>query len=270
MAHKCLKTFLRYRKKIIKCIYGRVPILVPMNTPTATDQKVLLIFTAVKTEFDAVSSAVNHWTQDTPSSVRTTVYDEVVVEQIGIRGRNLRHVLPKYAHSRITGVITAGLAGALDPNLGIGDVVIDSAAKDADRVVEFINAMSGGTRVHKGPIHTSKALVSTVEEKKLLSAQNHCLAVEMEAQYVRSFAEHRKLPWLSVRAISDSAVDAIPQQVVRFVDRKGNVNPFGVTMGLAMNPMLIPQVVRLGKNTSLANKRLGEIMGAIIRSGWPF
>ncbi len=270
MACLSLRKIYRYQQKIIKCIYGPMPIVLPMNTQTVTDVKVLLVFTAVKAEYDAISSAVKHWTLDTPRGVRATGYDEVVVEQIGVRGKNLRNILPKFAHTRLAGVITAGVAGALDPDLGVGDVVIDSASMEVDRVVEFINAMSGGARVHKGPIHTSKTLVSTVAEKKLLFAQNHCLAVEMESQYTRSFAEHRKLPWLSVRAISDSAIDAIPRQVVHFVDRKGNMNPFGITMGLAMNPMLIPQVVRLGRNTTLATKRLSDVMGAVIRSGWPF
>ena len=247
-----------------------VPIEQAMITRTVCDSRLLLILTALKPEYEAVSSAVKHWMHDTPAAARSNAYEEIVVEQIGIRGQSLREILPRYSNSPLAGVIIAGVAGALDPRLGIGDVVIDSASQDAPRIAEFIHAMSGGQNVRIGPIFTSKHMVTSPKEKKLLFEKTRALAVEMENKYTRILANRRAIPWLGIRTISDTAFANMPAQVGRFVDSLGAVRPWEITISLARRPLLIPEVMRLGRHTQIATRKLAEILGAVIRSGWPF
>ncbi len=241
-----------------------------MITQTVCDSRLLLVLTAIKPEYEAVSSAVKQWIHNTPAAMRSNAYEEVVVEQIGIRGKSLREILTRYSHSQLAGVIIAGVAGGLDPRLGIGDVVIDSASQDAPRIAEFIHAMSGGRNVHIGPIHTSKHMVTSPREKKLLFEKTRALAVEMENKYTRILANRREIPWLGIRTISDTAFESMPAQVVRFVDSMGAVRPWEITVSLARQPLLIPEVMRLGRHTQIATRKLAETLGAVIRSGWPF
>src|SRR5690242_20041522 len=58
----------------------------------------------------------------------------------------------------VGGVVMAGLAGALDPDLKIGDVVIDLLSQLADGAVPF----------PLGAIRTSDKIVATPEEKAAL------------------------------------------------------------------------------------------------------
>jgi len=243
---------------------------VTMDTQISSETKVLLILTPVKAEHAAVKSAVDRWTSNVPESIRATSYENIVIEQIGVRGVNLRDILPRYVHCPVVGIVTAGIAGALSPELDIGDLVIDSASSDAERVAEFMNTMSNSRRVYVGPVHTSKTLISTPEEKKRIFNETQAVIVDMEHQFTRQFAVRRNVPWLGIRAVSDTAFDRLPPEVMRFVNKSGNVNPWEVTLGLARRPFLIPQVVRLGKLTSVATQRLSDGVGAIIRSGWPF
>jgi len=240
-----------------------------MDTMTACDAKVLLILTAIKTEYSAVKQVVDQWLADTPPAIRTDHYDHMAVEVIGIRAKLSRHVFPNYAHSRVVGVITAGLAGALSPELNTGDVVIDSSSTNASALAEFMDNMSGRKRVFVGPIHTSRNVVATPREKKQLFAESQALAVEMENSYTREFALRRKIPWLGIRSISDTAFESVPAEVMKFVDSSGKVKPWDLTKGLARHPGLIPAVVRLGKHTQVATKNLSDALAAIIRSGWP-
>ncbi|HTV48815.1 MAG TPA: hypothetical protein VMG59_10275 [Phycisphaerae bacterium] len=241
-----------------------------MSTQISSDTKVLLILTPVKAERAAVSSAVDRWTGSVPESLRATSYENIVIEQIGVRGTNLRDILPRYMHSPIAGIITAGVAGALSPELDIGDLVIDSASSDTQRVADFMNTMSNSRRVYVGPVHTSKTMISTPEEKKKIFNETQAVIVEMENQITRQFASRRNVPWLGIRAVSDTAFDHLPPEVMRFVNKSGNIRPWEVTMGLARRPLLIPQVIRLGKHTGIATQRLSDGIGAILRSGWPF
>ena len=64
-----------------------------MSTKTACDSKVLLLLTAMHTEYDAVERAVRRWTLECPHVLRSSPYDRVDVECIGIRGGRLRQVL---------------------------------------------------------------------------------------------------------------------------------------------------------------------------------
>src|SRR5271170_2794952 len=129
-----------------------------MSTQISSDTKILLIFTPVKAERAAVDMAVNRWTASVPESLRSTSYENIVIEQIGVRGTNLRDILPRYTHSPVAGIITAGIAGALSPELDVGDLVLDSASSDVQRVADFMNTMSNSRRVCVGPVHTSKTL----------------------------------------------------------------------------------------------------------------
>ncbi|MDA8377310.1 MAG: hypothetical protein M0Z50_09685 [Planctomycetia bacterium] len=241
-----------------------------MSTQTACDSKVLLMFAPLKSETEAVQTAVDHWTHDCPSIARSGSYDRITVECIGIRGSRLREVLPRYAHQRVAGVIVAGVAGALAPDLAIGDLVIDTNSTDADRVAEFMNAMSGQRRVCVGPIHTAKEIVTTAGAKKRLHKETKALAVDMENAYTRQLADRRGAAWLGIRAISDTAFENISPTVVHFVDGTGSVRPWDMTLSLARKPMLIPQLIRLGRNTQAATRHLSDAIGAVIRSGWPF
>ncbi len=240
-----------------------------MDTQTICDAKVLLILTAIKTEYSAVKSVVDRWLADSPTTIRTDHYDQMAVELIGIRAKGLRDVLSAYSHNRVVGVITAGLAGALSPELDTGDIVIDSTSTNASALAQFMDNMSGRRRVFVGPIHTSRHVVSTPEDKKKLYTESQALAVDMENSYTRDFALRRKIPWLGIRAISDNAFESIPAEVMRFIDTAGNVKPWELTMGLARHPGLIPAVVRLGKHTQTATRQLSDTLAAVIRSGWP-
>ncbi len=241
-----------------------------MNMEIACDSKVLLMFAPLKSETEAVQTAVDRWSHDAMSIARSGTYDQITVECIGMRGCHLRQVLPRYAHHRVAGVIVAGVAGALAPELSIGDLVIDTNSTHAQRVAEFMNAMSSQPRVRVGPIHTSKELVSTARAKKQLHKETKALAVDMENAYTRQLADRRHIPWLGIRAISDTAFENISPQVVHFVDGTGNARPWDITISLARKPMLIPQLIRLGRNTQSATKHLSAAIGAVIRSGWPF
>ena len=252
-----------------KSMRDLTPIRLRMDTQTICDAKVLLILTAIKTEYVAVKQVIDRWMADTPSAVRTDQYDQVAVEIIGIRAKRIREVIPVYSHSRVAGVIMAGLAGALSPELDTGDVIIDSSSTNASSLAQFMDNMSGRKRVFVGPIHTSRHIVSSPAEKKKLYAESQALAVEMENSYAYEFALKRQIPWLAIRAISDTAFESVPAEVMKFVDSAGNVKPWDITRGLARHPGLIPSVVRLGKHTQVATRKLSDALAAVIRSGWP-
>jgi adenosylhomocysteine nucleosidase len=162
--------------------------------------------------------------------------------------------MPDLRHTPPNGIIMAGLAGALYPALRIGDVVID------DCPAEF--QPSGHFRT--GKITASKKLVSTPLEKRLLFEQTGALAVDMESAVVRAAAAEQNLPFVSIRAISDTADESLDPAILGMVDSFGQPRIIPLALALLRRPMLIPRLIRLGKSSNLAAKNLATVVHAIV------
>ena len=101
-------------------------------------------------------------------------------------------------------VVSAGLCGALDPALGLGQLVIADRVVSLDPPAEFAARWPGGAQVARSLVLTVDHLVQPAEEKSRLRSTG-AVAVEMEAAGVAAEAEKQGLPFFCVRAVSDGA-----------------------------------------------------------------
>ena len=180
---------------------------------------------------------------------------EVPLQVIGIGATKLC----RPSLENLEGIVLAGLAGALDPTLAIGDVVIDSDI-----------GVASTPSVRRGKIYASDHLISTAAEKQRLFQESGCLAVDMESRIVREMAKSMRLPLLHVRAISDASVDNVSPRVLNWIDDVGRPRTAELLAGLALHPRQIPAMIRLNRNSRLALRRLAQFIGAIYKAGgWP-
>jgi adenosylhomocysteine nucleosidase len=188
-----------------------------------------LIFTALQMEARAIAGAL-------AKSQRP--FD---LEVIGIRACRLPRDLAQRGASCI---IMAGLAGALDPTLKIGDVVLDDA------------------------IHTSDRLITTAAEKANLFRQTNCRAVDMENAIVRAAAAAAGISFIGIRAISDTADQAVDPRVLKLVDEVGRPRPLAIAGLLLRRPTIIGQLRRLHSDSATALESLGRAVRAeLFRTG---
>jgi adenosylhomocysteine nucleosidase len=174
---------------------------------------------------------------------------QVSLQVIGIRAKKLNRDL--LAGS--SGIILAGLAGALDPALAVGDIVVDSASSPLP-LCHF----------PRGKFYATDHLAATAAEKHRLFRETGCAAVDMESDIVRAMAESLTLPMLHVRAISDAADEALPERMMDWIDHVGRLRTPKVLADLALHPHQIPAMIRLGKNSRLALRRLTQAVGVIL------
>lgn len=214
----------------------------------------IVIFTAVELEARAIARALGLRRGGGMGWVGPGV--ELTV--IGIRSVHVPRPLPGAG-----AVMLAGLAGALEPTLRVGDVVVDAGSRPMPQVM-------GNWRV--GAIHTASKLISTPEEKAELLGATGALAVDMENAILRGqieeSAEHRGLPFLHVRAVSDSAGDGLDPVLMRLVDTYGRPTAMAVTGALLRRPGLIPHLRRVGRDSAVACRALGEAVETLVRN-WP-
>lgn len=214
----------------------------------------LMIFTAVALEARAVAGALG---MDCPGAGRGVRRQagghSVSIHLIGIRGKGV-HDVPLPAEGASC-VIMAGLAGALDPSLGIGDVVIDHVAE----------GMGVSLRATRGRIYTSERIVATPKEKAELFASTEAIAVDMENSIVREWARLHGVAFAAIRAISDRADQSLDPAVLRLVDEWGRPRLAGIFRTLVRKPTLIPKLIRLGADSKTAARQLGVAVSELVR-----
>jgi adenosylhomocysteine nucleosidase len=175
---------------------------------------------------------------------------------IGIRASRLdRNALAQYQK-----ILLAGLAGALDPTLNIGDIVAFPPSPGIPG-----EGWGEGLTVRPGKIHATDHVISSPEEKQTLFRQTGCLAVDMESDIVSQAAAEANLPFIHIRAISDTAADALPPNLSAWIDDLGNPRLPRLATDLALHPNQIPAMIRLGKNSRLAVRNLARAVRQIVQ-----
>jgi adenosylhomocysteine nucleosidase len=170
-------------------------------------------------------------------------------ETVGIRACRLRHdAIPLGTPL----VIMAGLGGALDPALNVGDIVV--------------HAPLGWSlpTLRTGTIHTVDRMITDPAEKASLFKSTGGLAIDMENAIVRRAAESRGVPFVGIRAISDTAGQAIDAEIFNLVDEIGRPRPIAAMSLLARRPGLIRSMRRLQSDTEIALAKLAEAVRELV------
>jgi adenosylhomocysteine nucleosidase len=102
-------------------------------------------------------------------------------------------------------LIATGFAGALDPTLGVGDLVLASNFSEPG-LLERARRIAPAVRV--GPLASVNEPVETPAAKRALAESTGAIAVEMETAAIA--AASAGIPLLAVRAISDHANEPLP------------------------------------------------------------
>ncbi len=116
-----------------------------------------------------------------------------------------------------------------------------------------------------GNILSLNQVVGTVEFKEWLGMNYPVLGVEMETASIAKTAEQQKVPFISIRSISDDVSHSIIQ-INKMTNKKGNINTLGIGYYLATHPSQIPSAIELKKNASKAAKALTSTILKLINS----
>jgi len=164
-------------------------------------------------------------------------------------------------------VVSAGVCGALDPALRVGDLVLpDSVINDGGLRLPVTGsdeqraAASGGARATVGVMATVSRAVATPEAKASLRAATGAVAVDMESAVILEAAAARGCSSLVVRAVSDDARETLPGELIRLMGADGRIRCGGV-LALA-HPRVLRRALHLRRSTRRA---LASVAGSLAR-----
>ncbi len=154
-------------------------------------------------------------------------------------------------------LISAGIAGALVPELHVGETIFPTTVIDAE------DGSRHQTAIRQSPLSNtalgrtiliSHSEIASVSQKLQLAKSYGAHAVDMEAAAVACAAQKHNLQFLAFKAISDELNFAMPE-MNRFISA-GQFKTKTFAIYVAVRPWLWLKVFRLARNTRLATDNL--------------
>ena len=143
---------------------------------------------------------------------------------------------------RATGIVSWGLAGALNSDLRVGDWVIGTGVMggfDATCDVGWRERVAAALpRAHEGRIHADGGLADPPRKRGL--GATGAIAVDMESHVVARVAAAHRLPFVVVRVISDAVDDALPPAVRVAMGPRGTTDYRRLLASLGRHPTQVP------------------------------
>jgi len=166
----------------------------------------------------------------------------------------------------VSGLVSFGIAGGLNPGLKTGDLIIadqvilpggDSIKSDSDWVASLAKALP---RAHLGAIAGADHIIARVDDKARLNQATGALAVDMESHVAARTALQANKPFIALRVIADPADFALPEMTAYGLDENGQPLIWPILWRLALAPWTLPALIHTGSVTNFA-------LSELLRSG---
>jgi adenosylhomocysteine nucleosidase len=187
-------------------------------------------------------------------------------------------VLERYP---VTAIISLGFAGALAPELRIGDVVVCSTLYGApgsgeekqrleplapDAKLLSLAAQGPGDRTTRfclGSGITVLQLDSSTQKMHGLSETFHADIVDMESYWIARIASARQIPFIAIRSISDNMQSSV-QPFDQILAPDGELLWKKAVLCLLLHPRYLMNVLTLYRNTRPAKRNLAAFISHLV------
>lgn len=168
-------------------------------------------------------------------------------------------------------VISAGFAGALQPELRRGhilmaDDVCDTTGKRLSIGLTVDRAsIEASPALHVGRLLTVDQLIRTRPQKEQLGAHHEALACDMETLAIAEACQKTGTKFMSVRIISDSMDDELPKEIESLLAQDSLVGKIGAAAGAIVNrPSSIKDMWKLKEDALKATDRLARFLTGVV------
>jgi hopanoid-associated phosphorylase len=177
------------------------------------------------------------------------------------QGARLGAALRAAIDPRVSGIISFGISGGLNPELVAGDWVVASAVRYSGRVIatdskwtqELSKRLPGAVLAD---IVGSDTMVPSPAEKSHLHRTTGAVAVDMESHIAAEIAATHGIAFAACRVIIDAAHRTLPAAAGPALDSNGAVNIFAVMRSIMQAPGQLPDLARAALDACIAERAL--------------
>jgi len=205
----------------------------------------------------------------------------VVLAVTGDGDRNAREgIAALLATVPVERLIAIGVAGALSPDLDAGALVVServSRAGAADSLHADTSLVDRAVRragARPAVVVTTTRIIDTVPDKQrllgLADAGRMAAVVDLESAAYAGAAGEAGIPWIVLRAVSDTAHEALPGLLNRCRDDGGAVRRARVALALLRDPGALPVLLSLRQRVQHGAGVLARATEAILFESVPY
>ncbi len=166
----------------------------------------------------------------------------------------------------LTLCVSAGFAGALQPDVRLGAVLLASEVVDSHNHVWTVpwprNPPLSST-VFQGRLLTMPRLVGDPAEKQKLGRTFAARAVDMESATLAEFCAPKGIPFGCVRVISDEMQTPLSPRLVSLLFGP-EISWWRFLTAVLCSPKLLSECWRLAKHTRRTSDRLGQMLHTLL------
>jgi adenosylhomocysteine nucleosidase len=175
-------------------------------------------------------------------------------------------------------LVSAGFCGGIRAGLVVGDAVLASglvviSGSGLKPVEANIPAVCGdlvssqtaaGSRLFAGLFVSTRSIMKKDRLDALLPPDAPCPVVEMESAAIALAAAEKGIPFIGLRTVSDPFDEELGFSLDEFCDRQMRIRIPRVLATIARKPRIIPQLIRLARNSRIAAASLSDSFGRLL------
>lgn len=191
----------------------------------------------------------------------------VAVVHTGVGGNACRPTVEHFlARQPVDYLISGGFAGALDPELRVGDLLLGENFS-SERLLGSPKLHLEKISIYLATLTSASTIISSDEDRLLLAKETGAAAVDMETAWIYEVCTGKSVPMISLRAISDTAAEPFPAPPHILFDLEAQRTPVGrLAFYLMKNPAAISALKDFAARISIARQALTLALSALIRS----
>lgn len=158
-----------------------------------------------------------------------------------------------------------GFACGLQPGIKPGEIIIPRLVIAADGAVlptdpawreRLYSRLSASFSITEGGLAESRGLLPDSPSKELLGRTTGAVAADMESASICTAARNAGVPFLAVRAVTDTLGMRVPGCAAGCIDRQGSIRVLRLLAGLLQRPADLPDLIRLARSFRTARRSL--------------
>ncbi len=211
------------------------------------------------------------------SAVRALRLQNVILIETGVGLENAERTVRKIGENdAVGGVIHIGFAGSLSHSLALGDVLVANAV-DAEVAAPVVlegtervrSLLPPEVRSHVGTILTCDRILAKADEKRRFAEPrpaDETACVDMESAPIARICTERNLPYVGLRAITDTFDEDLPMDLNECRGRDGNIDTMRVMWSAVHHPSAISGLMELRRRARECSQTLARCVKAFVEA----
>ena len=200
-------------------------------------------------------------------SIRGQIHGRgVAVFHTGVGEKSCRGQIEKFLQaSQPKYLISAGFAGALNPELQIGDLLLSENFSSPELLRSpHLDCLEDGLLV--GKLITVPRVIASKSERERWAVESGAVAVDMETKFIAAACAVHRVPMLSLRVMSDTPSEPLPAPPeVLFDLEKQRTSFVSLALYLLTHPGALKRLTVFRRRVALARRSLTEALDSLLR-----